>query len=135
LSSEKEVWWMPDEQFHEIKRLREEVKDLKRIVYSLTMAIKTLAFSMNNKGINAVEAEVDLVDTTDGSDKTKDILCPSCGSLMRLIDGKFGKFWGCTKYPNCRATRQAALIGKTTVRKILADANSSVTVTKGKKGN
>jgi ssDNA-binding Zn-finger/Zn-ribbon topoisomerase 1 len=23
---------------------------------------------------------------------------------MQLINGKFGKFWGCTNYPNCKCT-------------------------------
>jgi len=31
--------------------------------------------------------------------------CTRCGVPMRLINGKNGKFWGCTKYPACRHTR------------------------------
>ena len=37
-----------------------------------------------------------------------DILeCPDCGSEMRLRTNRQdgNKFWGCTKYPNCRGTR------------------------------
>jgi hypothetical protein len=26
------------------------------------------------------------------------------GTRMQLINGKFGKFWGCTNYPNCKCT-------------------------------
>ncbi|MBN1255815.1 MAG: topoisomerase DNA-binding C4 zinc finger domain-containing protein [Deltaproteobacteria bacterium] len=33
--------------------------------------------------------------------------CPKCGDLMKLRTGKFGKFWGCVNYPNCKGTRQA----------------------------
>jgi very-short-patch-repair endonuclease len=31
--------------------------------------------------------------------------CPKCGSRMLLRSGRFGKFYGCSKYPYCRATR------------------------------
>lgn len=30
--------------------------------------------------------------------------CPNCGKPMQLRDGKFGQFYGCTGYPNCKAT-------------------------------
>ncbi|MBR4344023.1 MAG: topoisomerase DNA-binding C4 zinc finger domain-containing protein [Lachnospiraceae bacterium] len=33
--------------------------------------------------------------------------CPRCGSPLKLRSGKFGKFWGCTSYPNCRYTKDA----------------------------
>ncbi len=33
--------------------------------------------------------------------------CPQCGGLMKLRSGRFGEFWGCLKYPDCRGTRQA----------------------------
>ncbi len=32
------------------------------------------------------------------------INCPQCGSKMALRSGKFGKFYGCTAYPNCKGT-------------------------------
>jgi len=35
-------------------------------------------------------------------DKTK--VCPECGSEMVLREGKFGKFYGCTDYPECKHT-------------------------------
>src|SRR5690606_1855340 len=30
--------------------------------------------------------------------------CPSCGDKMVARDGKRGRFWGCVRYPKCRAT-------------------------------
>lgn len=30
--------------------------------------------------------------------------CPKCGQLMQKRNGKFGMFWGCGGYPNCRYT-------------------------------
>ena len=34
------------------------------------------------------------------------IKCPKCSALMNLRSGKFGDFFGCSKYPKCRGTRQ-----------------------------
>ena len=36
------------------------------------------------------------------NDKAK--RCDLCGKRMRLINGKYGRFWGCTNYPTCRHT-------------------------------
>ncbi len=33
--------------------------------------------------------------------------CPKCGDLMKRRTGKFGEFWGCVNYPECKGTRQA----------------------------
>ena len=30
--------------------------------------------------------------------------CPRCGSVLKKRNGKFGEFWGCTGYPDCRYT-------------------------------
>ncbi|MEK7570893.1 MAG: AAA domain-containing protein [Patescibacteria group bacterium] len=32
--------------------------------------------------------------------------CPNCNSKMVLRNGKYGKFYGCSKFPYCRGTRQ-----------------------------
>ncbi len=29
--------------------------------------------------------------------------CPKCGSEMRERTSSRGRFWGCTKYPNCKS--------------------------------
>ena len=34
--------------------------------------------------------------------------CPKCGARMVLRTGRFGKFYGCSKYPYCRASRPFA---------------------------
>lgn len=33
--------------------------------------------------------------------------CPRCGSRMQLKRGRYGKFYGCSRYPYCRATLHA----------------------------
>lgn len=32
--------------------------------------------------------------------------CPTCGSAMHRRTGRYGAFWGCSRYPVCRGTRQ-----------------------------
>lgn len=34
-------------------------------------------------------------------------ICPYCMKPLRLIDGPYGRFYGCTGYPNCRFKRKA----------------------------
>lgn len=43
-------------------------------------------------------------------DETKTFPCPDCGGPMLLRTNRQNgdKFWGCTKYPNCRGTRDSA---------------------------
>ena len=37
----------------------------------------------------------------------EETLCPECNSKMIARDGKFGKFWGCKNYPQCKGTRDS----------------------------
>ncbi len=37
---------------------------------------------------------------TEGKD-----ICPECGSLLKERKGRYGDFWGCTSFPQCRFTR------------------------------
>jgi DNA topoisomerase-1 len=34
-----------------------------------------------------------------------DVMCPECGKPMALRNGKTGKFYGCTGYPDCKTTK------------------------------
>jgi len=34
-----------------------------------------------------------------------ELLCPECGAPMELREGRFGRFYGCTRYPECKGTR------------------------------
>jgi len=33
--------------------------------------------------------------------------CPTCSGPMQLKTGKYGKFWSCLQYPNCKGTQRA----------------------------
>ena len=37
--------------------------------------------------------------------------CPRCGSPLKLRNGRFGEFWGCTSYPDCKYTKDAGTTG------------------------
>lgn len=39
-----------------------------------------------------------------GIDKSRLKICPRCGEPMRKRKGKYGEFWGCEGYPDCRYT-------------------------------
>jgi len=30
--------------------------------------------------------------------------CPNCGAAMELREGRFGRFYGCSRYPECKTT-------------------------------
>jgi hypothetical protein len=35
------------------------------------------------------------------------IVCPQCGAPMKERTGRYGSFFGCTRYPDCKGTRKA----------------------------
>jgi len=44
-------------------------------------------------------------DAQEEAKKTEtDLKCPLCGSPMELREGRFGRFYGCTRYPECKGT-------------------------------
>ena len=44
-------------------------------------------------------------DAQEEAKKTQtDLKCPLCGSPMELRQGKFGRFYGCSRYPQCKGT-------------------------------
>ena len=34
-------------------------------------------------------------------------VCPQCGNTLKLRNGKYGEFYGCTSYPECKYTQDA----------------------------
>ena len=41
-------------------------------------------------------------------DKFFQVRCPKCDAEMRLRNGRYGEFYGCSTYPKCNGTRSAA---------------------------
>jgi ssDNA-binding Zn-finger/Zn-ribbon topoisomerase 1 len=58
---------------------------------------------------HTTEIEVDegLTDQYGKKRLIEDTLCPECNSKMVSRKGQFGTFWGCSKYPDCRGTRDS----------------------------
>ena len=61
-------------------------------------------FCMHCKGYTLIEKSAD--DIKDNVVISGDKICPKCGSKMILRKGRYGKFYGCSKFPYCRGTRQ-----------------------------
>ena len=55
---------------------------------------------MNQKIYEKLKSEKD---NGDGSSVALK-LCPRCGNILKKRNGKFGIFWGCMSYPDCRYT-------------------------------
>lgn len=36
--------------------------------------------------------------------KESALICPKCGNTLKIKDGRYGKFYGCSNYPRCRYT-------------------------------
>jgi len=61
-------------------------------------------FCMYCKGYTLIEKSAD--DINDNAVILGDKTCPVCGSKMLLRKGRYGKFYGCSKFPYCRGTRR-----------------------------
>ena len=54
---------------------------------------------------HAVRRDVSLNDLTSAF-LNETLYCEKCGASMRIVNGRRGKFWGCSNYPHCRNTKQ-----------------------------
>jgi hypothetical protein len=41
-----------------------------------------------------------------GPPSLPDVICDRCRSKMRVVNGRRGKFWGCSRYPKCNFTKR-----------------------------
>ncbi len=57
---------------------------------------------------NDPETLANILDRASKGEVTNDEHCPMCGSTMVEKFGKLGKFWGCTRFPECRGIRAIA---------------------------
>ena len=59
------------------------------------------------------------------------ITCDKCGADMQLKSGRFGKYFGCTKYPDCKNTRKLLRNGEAAPPKIDPVPMPELACTKG----
>lgn len=70
-----------------------------------------LVAGIQNANIDSKEIRKEHVDTIKNNVRAKKNLlekgkCPKCGGNLLLRKGKYGSFYGCSNYPNCRYTKK-----------------------------
>lgn len=82
----------------EYKQVKSEIESsgMTQQEYLLTKVI-----SPKNDGDITQEIKV-VTPVSDNKIKTK--ICSECGAPMEIKNGYRGKFWGCTRFPQCRHT-------------------------------
>ena len=70
------------------------------------LRIKALLESkaMTKKGAERQHVQTIQQDITECRLKMENLICPKCGSEMKLRNGRSGKFYSCANYPQCRFT-------------------------------
>jgi DNA topoisomerase-1 len=69
-------------------------------------------------------APADSAATADGEEEIE--ACELCGKQMQLKRGRFGPFYGCSGYPECRNIRKISKSGKMTAAPVPIDENCPV---------
>lgn len=87
--------------FDEIKKYTETKFD-KTLIESIVERIKSI-------NINSSEIRQQHVDEIENNlqrerDNLQYGICPKCGAMLVLRQGKYGKFYGCSNYPKCHYT-------------------------------
>ncbi len=59
-----------------------------------------------NRNSKELEKERSEMLATLNSKKDRTIHCPDCGGELRIKPGRYGDFYGCSNFPNCRFTSQ-----------------------------
>jgi DNA topoisomerase-1 len=74
-----------------------------------------------DKNLDIQSKELTRADYTVLAEAPKDIVCPECGSPMVLKLGRFGRFYSCSRFPDCKGMRSTD--GKTEAE-VSAEAQS-----------
>jgi len=84
---------------------RQRATDIKSLAkyYYLTYAVAQQKYYDMRRN-NEVELN-EVLDKARAGEVTDSPVCPQCSAAMVVRDGKFGQFWSCDRYPNCRGTR------------------------------
>ncbi len=89
-----------------LKDLHKEVTDLMRSFNERSKEVK-IEHVYRENNIKADELSQLAIEDHFLAQELKDEekkVCPECGEEMVLREGKYGKFWGCSNYPECKHT-------------------------------
>jgi len=78
------------------------------IILSIYILFKILKFKKIEKQIDKFESNFNLKElelNLKGLSYEKLIVCPQCGGNLRIANGRYGEFLGCSNYPRCKYTR------------------------------
>ena len=83
------------------------VKDKTRIPNLSIEQVKNIAGKLNEVNIQDIKARKEHVHQVknhvyERKRKENSKVCPRCGGNLVVIDGQYGKFYGCSNYPKCR---------------------------------
>ena len=83
------------------------IKDKTRIPNLSIEQIKNIAGKLNEINIQDRKSRREHIhqvksNSSERKRKEKLKICPNCGGNLVIIDGQYGKFYGCSNYPKCR---------------------------------
>lgn len=79
------------------------------VLYNGASMKKRTSPGKNNKAHEKTNSTLETKEIKTLERTTEDIsipICPKCGSKMVLRKGRYGKFYGCQRYPRCKGTRR-----------------------------
>ncbi len=72
------------------------------ILIFIVIAILGFVYSI----IKSIRKNISNADKKIISKLQEDNICPLCGDILKELDGKYVKFYGCSNYPNCKYTKK-----------------------------
>lgn len=66
------------------------------------IADKLNAVNVQDRGARKEHVRQVRHDAHDRRQKEQSLICPSCGGILVVRDGPYGRFYGCSNYPECR---------------------------------
>jgi hypothetical protein len=88
-------------------QLSQTVMDEKRIANLSIEQVKNIAAKLNEVNIQDKKARKEHVNQVqkhvyERKQKEESLVCPSCGGNLVVREGPYGRFYGCSNYPQCK---------------------------------
>jgi hypothetical protein len=79
---------------HNIPNISDSTKEA---IYSRLISLNIDSKENRREHVKSIHKDI-----RDRNDKINNDICPKCGGKLVMRNGKYGKFKGCSSYPNCR---------------------------------